>query len=180
MTTQCVAATSTEPSSTTPSESERSPRVFALVAFLFLLSGATGLLYEVAFSKVLATIFGATAFAISTVLSAFMAGLALGAWLGGRIAQRLSRPLLAYGVSEVLVGALAAVTPYVFDSISAIYVAVATRYPDSLALLTAVRGGLTFVAILLPTSCMGQRCRSSRVSSPDRAIRPPGFRASTP
>ncbi len=45
------------------------------IAPLFLLSGGTALLYQVAFSKRLATIFGATAYAISAVLAAFMAGL---------------------------------------------------------------------------------------------------------
>ncbi len=126
-----------------------------LVAALFLLSGATGLLYEVAFSKVLATIFGATAYAVSTVLSAFMAGLALGAHLGGRVAPRLARPILGYGVAEISVGVVCAATPFAFDALAAIYVGVARSHPDSLGLLTALRGGLTFVVILVPTACMG-------------------------
>ncbi|KYF77745.1 hypothetical protein BE11_43375 [Sorangium cellulosum] len=49
---------------------------FPLVAALFFVSGATGLLYEVAFSKLLAYVFGATAYAVSTVLASFMGGLA--------------------------------------------------------------------------------------------------------
>ncbi|MFO0612063.1 MAG: spermidine synthase [Polyangiaceae bacterium] len=139
-----------EHAATTPERSE-----FAFVAAIFLVSGATGLLYEVAFSKVLATIFGATAFAISTVLSAFMAGLALGAHLGGRFASRIRRPLFAYGVAELAVGAIAAGTPFVFDFIASAYVGFASANPDSLVLLTLMRGGLTFVAILVPTACMG-------------------------
>ena len=71
---------------------------FPLVAALFLVSGATGLLYEVAFSKLLGYVFGATAYAVSAVLSAFMGGLALGAHFGGRYASRIRRPLMAYGL----------------------------------------------------------------------------------
>jgi spermidine synthase len=119
---------------------------------LFLVSGATGLLYEVAFSKVLATIFGATAYAISTVLSAFMAGLALGAFLGGRIAHRLRRPLAGYGVAEIGVGLLALATPLAFDALESAYVALAS---SSLFVTTVVRGVLTFGVILVPTTCMG-------------------------
>ena len=47
---------------------------FSVVAALFLVSGMTGLLYEVAFSKLLGYVFGATAYAVSTVLASFMAG----------------------------------------------------------------------------------------------------------
>ncbi len=121
---------------------------------MFLVSGATGLLYEVAFSKVLATIFGATAYAISTVLAAFMAGLALGSHLGGRTAGRIRRPLLAYGVAEIFVGAMCAATPFAFDALASAYLALA-RNAGSLALLTATRGTLTFAVILVPTACMG-------------------------
>jgi spermidine synthase len=127
---------------------------FRVALAMFLVSGATGLLYEVAFSKVLATIFGATAYAISTVLAAFMAGLALGSHLGGRTAGRIRRPLLAYGVAEIFVGAMCAATPFAFDALASAYLALA-RNAGSLALLTATRGTLTFAVILVPTACMG-------------------------
>lgn len=121
---------------------------------MFLVSGATGLLYEVAFSKVLATVFGATAYAVSTVLSAFMAGLALGAFVGGRVAHRIRSPLAAYGVAEMLVGLVCASTPWAFDGIARAYIALAGS-TQSLAALTATRGLLTFVVIVIPTTCMG-------------------------
>lgn len=125
-----------------------------VVTLLFLFSGATGLLYEVAFCKVLSTIFGATAYAVSTVLSAFMAGLALGAFFGGRLAEKVRRPLAAYGAAEVLVGALAAGTPWVFESLTSVYVSIA-RSGTSLPALTALRAAMTFAVILVPTACMG-------------------------
>lgn len=121
---------------------------------MFVVSGATGLLYEVAFSKVLATIFGATAYAVSTVLSAFMAGLALGSYLGGRVAHRLRAPLAGYGLAEILVGLMCAATPWAFDGIAAAYLALAGN-TQSFVVLTAARGFLTFVVIVLPTTCMG-------------------------
>src|SRR5256885_14663519 len=52
-----------------------------LIAVCFVLSGATGLIYEVLWARMLGLVFGATTFAISAVLAAFMGGLALGsAW----------------------------------------------------------------------------------------------------
>lgn len=47
----------------------------------FLLSGATGLLYQVVWLRLLTPILGQTVYAITTVLAAFMAGLALGSLL---------------------------------------------------------------------------------------------------
>ncbi|WP_438014649.1 fused MFS/spermidine synthase [Sorangium sp. So ce315] len=128
---------------------------FPLVAALFFISGATGLLYEVAFSKLLAYVFGATAYAVSTVLAAFMGGLALGAHLGGRHAAAARRPLVVYGVLEVLVGVICAVSPLLFEALTAAYVAVARAAPDSLALLTAARAALTSLVVVVPTVAMG-------------------------
>ena len=128
---------------------------FPLVASLFLISGATGLLYEVAFSKLLAYVFGATAYAVSTVLSSFMAGLALGAHFGGRNASRVSRPLMAYGVLEIIVGAVCAGSPAALALITDAYVALSRSAPGSLALVTVARAALTAVAVIVPTVAMG-------------------------
>ncbi|WP_437574372.1 fused MFS/spermidine synthase [Sorangium sp. So ce887] len=128
---------------------------FPLVVALFFVSGATGLLYEVAFSKLLAYVFGATAYAVSTVLAAFMGGLALGAHLGGRHAAAARRPLVVYGVLEAIVGVICAVSPFVFEALTSAYVAVARAAPDSLALLTAARAALTALVVVVPTVAMG-------------------------
>ncbi len=78
---------------------------FGLILCLFVLSGATGLIDQLCFSKYLSYVVGSTAHAVSAVLSAFMTGLALGAHLGGRYAHRVRRPLVAYGVLELVVAA---------------------------------------------------------------------------
>ncbi len=122
---------------------------------LFLVSGSTGLLYEVAFGKLLAYVFGATAYAVSTVLAAFMGGLAVGAHLGGKRAARLARPLVAYGILEILVGLVVALSPAALEALTAAYVHVAQKAPGSLATLTAVRGALTALVVIVPTVAMG-------------------------
>lgn len=57
-------------------------------------------------------VFGSTSIAMSTVLSVFMAGLGLGAWLGGKYAERLKRPLLVYAAAEVGVAIWALLIPF--------------------------------------------------------------------
>jgi spermidine synthase len=72
-------------------------RLLAGVVACFFLSGATGLVYEVLWIRMLGLVFGHTVFAVTTVLTAFMAGLGLGSWIFGRIADRQARPLRLYG-----------------------------------------------------------------------------------
>ncbi|MGH7771688.1 MAG: spermidine synthase, partial [Candidatus Binatia bacterium] len=70
-----------------------------LVALIcFFLSGAAGLIYEVVWTRMLTQIFGNTTYAIATVLAAFMAGLTLGSYLFGRIADRGKNDFLLYGI----------------------------------------------------------------------------------
>ncbi len=126
-----------------------------LIAPLFFLSGGTALLYQVAFGKKLATIFGATAYAVSAVLAAFMGGLALGSYLGGRWGQRAGRPLVVYGVAELLVGAVCAVSPLLFDGIATGYVDLVQGLPESLAAVSLVRALITALVVVVPTVAMG-------------------------
>ncbi len=127
----------------------------ALVATLFLLSGATALLYQVAFGKKLSTIFGATAYAVSAVLAAFMGGLALGSHLGGRYGGRVRRPLVVYGAAEIVVAAVCALTPAFFDAVASAYLAAVEALPSSLYAVSAARAVITSVVVLVPTVAMG-------------------------
>lgn len=130
-------------------------RRFSLALALFLVSGTTGLLYEVAFSKLLGYVFGATAYAVSTVLAAFMAGMAGGAFLGGKLGPRIKRPLVAYGVLEIVVGIVCAASPTVLAALSRQYVEFARSSPGSLGALTLARGLLTALIVIVPTLAMG-------------------------
>jgi MFS family permease len=68
--------------------------------FCFFFSGAAGLIYQVVWTRMLTQIFGNTTYAIATVLSAFMAGLAIGSYLFGKIADRGKNDFLLYGILE--------------------------------------------------------------------------------
>ena len=96
----------------------------AAVVLFFFFSGASGLIYQVAWVRILSLIFGITVHAVSTVLAGFMAGLALGSFLAGRIAGRLRHPLRAYGVVECLIGLAGVLTPWAFAWLRDAYPAV--------------------------------------------------------
>src|SRR5215471_11962387 len=95
-------------------------RCGALV-FCFL-SGISGLLYEVAWARMLHLLFGDTVLAVSTVLASFMAGLALGSVLIGRLIDRSSRVLTIYAALEVGIGLSALLFIAVLQPLTPVYV----------------------------------------------------------
>ena len=68
-----------------------SRREQALVLVCFLLSGVAALVYQIAWTRQFAFVFGTSQLAIATVLAAYMGGLASGAAAGGRLAPRIRR-----------------------------------------------------------------------------------------
>ncbi len=131
------------------------PATLTAVAALFVASGAAGLVDQVCFSKYLSYVVGSTAHAVSAVLAAFMAGMALGAQLGGRFASRVRRPLVAYGVLELVVAATVALSPALFSLLQPAYVALVHALPNSLAAITAARWLMAVLVVVIPTTAMG-------------------------
>jgi len=125
------------------------------IAALFFLSGATSLVYEVAWLRALLLIFGSTAFAVSTVLTAFMGGLAAGAFAGGRWADRLERPLAVYGLLEIGIGVYAVGVPLLFGALEPLYRLVWGTLHPPLFVFALVRFALSVVVLFLPTAMMG-------------------------
>ncbi len=124
-----------------------------LISALFLASGAAGLIYQVVWSRELVLVFGNTTQVIATIVTAFMAGLGLGGWVGGRWAARTDQPLARYGRVEIGVALAALGLPLGFGAIGDLYRA---AYPtlDAPA-LTALRFALALVAVTPATFLMG-------------------------
>ena len=74
---------------------------FALLGVL-LLSGANGLVMEIVFRRQLLLSLGVTHYSVGMVLTVFMAGLALGSFLFGRMSDTIEYPIKLYGLLEVL------------------------------------------------------------------------------
>ena len=136
-----------------------SPRKSLLLTFLvftlFFFSGAFALVYEVSWVRALTLEFGSTTLAVSTVLTVFMGGLALGSWLAGRWVDRFVNPLTQYGVIELSLAAYALVTPLLFQHVLPLFGLLGARVGDSIWALSLVRFLMTAVLLLPPTVLMG-------------------------
>ncbi|HLB74285.1 MAG TPA: fused MFS/spermidine synthase [Sedimentisphaerales bacterium] len=126
-----------------------------VVILLFLISGAAGLVYEVTWTRAFGVVFGNTVFAVSTVLTAFMLGLALGSWLFGKAADRIGNPLRLYGLIELLVGLCAFAFPAVLRQTDLLYAWIYRAFGSSFYQLSLIRFVVSVVILLAPAALMG-------------------------
>jgi spermidine synthase len=125
----------------------------AFVCFLF--SGISGLIYEVVWTRMLTQIFGNTTHAIATVLSSFMAGLALGSYAFGRWVREAGNSLRLYGLLEAGIGVYGMAIPWLFGLAQGLYSPLQGLRDFSLTLFTVVLFAFCFFLLLVPTSLMG-------------------------
>src|SRR6476660_2703744 len=85
-----------------------------LLLAAYACSGLAGLVYEVSWTRLATLYMGHTTAAASTVVAAFMGGLAGGSAIGGAVASRIppARALLSYALLEVAVILLALALPW--------------------------------------------------------------------
>jgi spermidine synthase len=78
-----------------------SSRESAYATLGLFVSGATTMLFEIVFVRVLGLVFGVSSYAFSLVLAVFLLGLALGSLLATRLARRRAPRLLDFAAAEV-------------------------------------------------------------------------------
>jgi len=126
-----------------------------VVLLLFFGTGVASLIYQVIWLRLLATVFGSTTYATATVLAAFMGGLALGSYAFGRWADRLSRPLVVYGLLEIGVGLFALVFPLILRGYEQLHADLQRITSWSFYAYSLVRFVACAAMLVIPTTLMG-------------------------
>jgi spermidine synthase len=129
--------------------------MIAILFVCFFLSGAAALVYEVVWMRMLTQIFGSTAYAVATVLTAFMAGLALGSYVFGRLASRDKNLLRLYGILELGIGVYGFLAPRFFRSARGIYGPLFWLYDLSPMVFNLLLFVFSFILLAVPTFLMG-------------------------
>ena len=130
----------------------RDRRVFVAC---YAASGAAALVYQVVWTRLFSLQLGHTTAAASTVLAAFMGGMALGAWIGGRVRTDSDRRLLlCYAAIELAIAAIAVFLPL---ALHAGVPTLAWAYADGATptLFAFVRVAISLVLVGLPAAAMG-------------------------
>ncbi|MDJ0656603.1 MAG: fused MFS/spermidine synthase [Xanthomonadales bacterium] len=132
---------------------------FAGLLSCFTLSGLAGLIYQTAWARQFALVFGTTELALVTVLAAYMAGLALGSAVAGRHAHRFTRIILIYALLELGIAVSAILVADGIDLIGRLQVALfgSSEFPNPApaGLVGLFYLVASFLIVLVPTTLMG-------------------------
>jgi len=140
---------------TTLAKTQRHSTIPTLIAICFVLSGATALVYEVLWSRMLGLVLGATTVAISAVLTAFMGGLALGSAVVAKLIGKILKPLRTYALLELAIGLYALLVPILFSAVDLTHAALwQSVHPGSFS-SALLRFVLAALVLVIPTSLMG-------------------------
>jgi len=126
-----------------------------LIYILFFLSGAAALVYQVVWVRSFGLVFGGSHLAVTTVLSVFMGGLALGGWLVGRKVDQSRSALRLYALLELGIAASAIAYIGLMAAYPHLYIPLARAVGDSPVALTAIRVLFATAAMIVPTTLMG-------------------------
>lgn len=129
----------------------------SIFMFLFALSGAAGLIYEVVWVRKLILIFGASTHAVTIILTVFMIGLGIGAWFLGRFADQFNSNKLAryYIFLELCIGIYAILLPLILHLNEKLYIGFHQNYTSGHEVSNGIRILLIFMVFVIPTTLMG-------------------------
>lgn len=143
------------PAAKHPSDARRANRTRRIAVIAFAFSGAAALMYEVLWTRELELIFGSTVYAVSMMLAAFMSGLSLGAWLGGKWADRSSDLMGLFGRLEFGIAVFGLLSLPLVQVLPSVYFVVYDTLRPSFAVFFVIQMMLSFLIMLVPTTFMG-------------------------
>jgi tetratricopeptide (TPR) repeat protein len=123
--------------------------------FLYFCSGAGSLIDEVVWVRLLKLTLGNTVYASSIVVSVFMGGLALGALIMARFADRVRNRLRLYALLEICATISALLLPLALKFADGIYRWFFVKYHPLSSSLYLVQIIVSTVILLVPTLAMG-------------------------
>ena len=126
-----------------------------IVFLLFFASGISGLIYEVVWLRILSRIIGVTAYATAVTLAAFMAGLALGSFIFGRLVDKRNDQLRIFALLQLWLAVAAVVTPIILTGSVAVYKLVSVVSHQNTAVVSVLKVVVSFLSLLVPTMLMG-------------------------
>lgn len=130
-------------------------RVRNIVFWSFGFSGLAALLYEVVWFRALSLVVGSTTYALSTMLATFMAGLSIGSYLGGLLADKAKKTIFLYAFLEGLIAVIALLVLPIINIIPPMYARLYYSFQFSFTAFSVSQFFLCFLVMIVPTTLMG-------------------------
>lgn len=116
------------------------------VKAVFFMSGFAALIYQIAWQRMLFTAFGVDLESITIIIAVFMAGLGIGAYFGGRIADKFPKHIILYfALTEIGIGVFGFASPTLIELTKNLFL--------HSSIVTVAFSN--FVLLLFPTFLMG-------------------------
>jgi spermidine synthase len=138
-----------------PSGPFMSKRVESFLFLSFFLSGTAAVIHQTSWLRLAGLYFEGTAIAAATVVAIFMAGLALGGYLAGRLARRSRDLTLLYFSLQALIGLLALAVPWLMAASRPLFARIYADLYGQPFLYHLMRIALSAVVMLPATVLMG-------------------------
>lgn len=128
-------------------------RLGLLLVCLYLISGAASLSYEILWTRMLSLQFGVSIFGVVVTVTAYMAGLGTGSFLGAHWSRSTKYPLRLFAMIELFVAITALLLPALFRMVDAQFadIAASSSYSGWIALQISI---VTLV-LMIPAIAMG-------------------------
>lgn len=133
----------------------RNKKETTAVLLAFFVSGAAALIYEVIWTRALSLVLGSTVYAMSTMLSTFMAGLAIGSYCGGKLSDRDGNLLFFFAVCELGIGVCGLASIPLIYRLPAVYLHIYREFHLYPPVYFTVQILLCAAVMLVPTTLMG-------------------------
>ncbi len=132
--------------------------IYTLILIFFFISGLTGLIYEILWTRLITKIIGGSPFAVSIVLTVFMGGLGLGSYIASRIIGRIKNPInlvKLYGALELVIAIYGLSLPLLLILFKPIFVILYNHLFNHFFIYNIFTFIGCSILLLLPVICMG-------------------------
>lgn len=135
--------------------SGKHPLPMLLLFFAFAFTGFAAMAYEICWTRALTLSLGSSTYAFTTMLTTFLAGIALGSVLYGYLSDRYSFSILTFAWLEVATGVFCLLSIYLLGKMPLYFIALFPYVRSSHALIMVSDFVLSCLAMLIPTVLMG-------------------------
>jgi len=133
-------------------------KIHVFILSCFFLSGLTGLVYEILWTRLIVIIIGSAPFAVSIILTVFMGGLGLGSYIAGKNVDRIKNPqhlIQLYGILEIVIGVYGLLLPVLLFVFKPLYAIVYNELFSHFIIYNLITFVGCSVLLILPVICMG-------------------------
>lgn len=133
-------------------------KIHVFILGCFFLSGLTGLVYEILWTRLIVIIIGSAPFAVSIVLTVFMGGLGLGSYIAGKNIDRIKNPrhlIQLYGILEIVIGAYGLLLPGLLIVFKPLYAILYNQLFGYFLIYNLITFLGCSILLILPVICMG-------------------------